>query len=174
MDQIVSAEIPPHPNSIQDDDPYVQQQKREPAQKLRALILKHMVHGPCGKDKRNAPCMYNAQWEITDVCHKKFPKDFRKDTIWNEQQSYAMYRRRPQEEGEQKETYNNRKITNAWTVPYSPFLDSGFWIVPFNAVAPFCRHIGVHGRNCCEFKYSTYRLCLATPLLHLAANLRAR
>ena len=57
VDEIVSAEIPPHPDTIHDTDPELQLQKREQATKLRALVLKNMVHGPCGKEKPNAPCM---------------------------------------------------------------------------------------------------------------------
>ena len=65
VDQIVSAEIPPKPESIHDDDSDIQQQKREQAQRLRELVLRNMVHGPCGTKKTNSPCMYNAQGEIT-------------------------------------------------------------------------------------------------------------
>ena len=94
VDQIVKAEIPPHYESINDPNPRKQEQKRAQALILRALVLKNMVHGPCGKEKPNSPCMYNAQGEITEVCHKKFPKEYTKNTIWDEHQSYATYRRR--------------------------------------------------------------------------------
>ena len=72
VDAMVSAEIPPHASTINDPDPDVQQRKREQADKLRTLVLKHMVHGPCGRQKPNAPCMRNPQGDITEVCHKSF------------------------------------------------------------------------------------------------------
>ena len=122
VDEIVSAEIPPHPDSIHDPDPDVQQQKRDQAQKLRTLVLRNMVHGPCGRDKRNAPCMYNAQGEITEVCHKSFPKQFMKDTKWDEAQSYATYKRRSPEDGGGEAVHNHHAVNNAWIVPYSPYL----------------------------------------------------
>ncbi len=50
VDEIVSAEIPPHPETIHDDDPDLQQKKRSQVQKLRELVLKNMVHGPCGQE----------------------------------------------------------------------------------------------------------------------------
>merc|ERR1712082_11685 len=90
VDEIVSAEIPPHPNSIHDEDPDVQQEKREQARRLRELVLKNMVHGPCGTEKQHAPCMYNKQGEITQVCHKSYPKAFKEETVWDEKQSYAV------------------------------------------------------------------------------------
>ena len=81
-----------------------------------------MVHGPCGKDKPEARCMYNPQGEITGVCHKSFPKQFMKDTIWDEVQSYATYRRRKPEDGGDEVVQHNRTINNSWIVPYSPYL----------------------------------------------------
>ena len=99
VDEIVSAEIPPNPDSIVDDNLEVQTRKREQARRLQSLVLKNMTHGPCGKEKSTAPCMYNNQGDITEVCHKSFPKAFVKDTIWDEQQSYATYKRRQSEDG---------------------------------------------------------------------------
>ena len=66
--------------------------------------------------------MYNAQGEITEVCHKRFPKDFMKDTIWDESQSYALYKRRKPEDGGGEAFHNHRVINNKWVVPYSPYL----------------------------------------------------
>ena len=54
VDQIVKAEIPPHFETIHDPNPRKQEQKREQALMLRSLVLKHMVHGPCGKDRPNS------------------------------------------------------------------------------------------------------------------------
>ena len=77
---IISAEIPPHPSTITDPNENEQNEKRQEAERLRNLVLTHMVHGPCGKEKPNSPCMYNASGECTEVCHKKFPKEFTKET----------------------------------------------------------------------------------------------
>ena len=46
VDEIVSAEIPPNPNTIFDDNPEVQARKREQAERLQSLVLKNMTHGP--------------------------------------------------------------------------------------------------------------------------------
>ena len=81
VDEIVSAEIPPHPTTIFDDDPDIQAQKRQQAERLYSTVLKSMTHGPCGNKKPTAPCMYNNQGEITEVCHKSFPREYVKDTI---------------------------------------------------------------------------------------------
>ena len=118
----MSAETPPHPSAIHDPDPDTQQKKSDQAEKLRVLVLKNMVHGPCGKDKPEARCMYNPQGEITGVCHKSFPKQFMKDTIWDEAQSYATYRRRKPEDGGDEVVQHNRTINNSWIVPHSPYL----------------------------------------------------
>ena len=75
VDQMVIAEIPPHPDTITDQDPDKQVQKREQAKRLRELVLNHMIHGPCGNEKSNSPCMYNKMGELTEVCHKYFPKE---------------------------------------------------------------------------------------------------
>ena len=84
--------------------------------------MKNMVHGPCGIDKPNAPCMYNAQGEVTSVCHKSFPNPFMKDTVWDEQQSYAIYKRRQPTDGGMEVVNYRRTINNGWIVPYSPYL----------------------------------------------------
>ena len=122
VDQIVSAEIPPNPNTITDPNHELQRKKRDQAQKLRDLVLKNMVHGPCGTERPNSPCMYNAQGEITQVCHKKFPKEFMKDTVWDEKKSYATYKRRSKGDGGEEFVHNGRIINNAWIVPYNPHL----------------------------------------------------
>ena len=52
VDKIVCAEIPPHPLSIVDADEDKQKLKRDQAERLRNIVLKNMVHGPCGKENR--------------------------------------------------------------------------------------------------------------------------
>ena len=72
--------------------------------------------------KPNSPCMYNNNGELTDVCHKHFPKDFISDTIWDNNKSYANYRRRTSDNGGSEALHNDRIIDNSWIVPYSPYL----------------------------------------------------
>ena len=122
VDQIVSAEIPQSPESITDLDSAVQQQKRDQARKLQELVLKNMVHGPCGAEKPHAPCMHNSQGDVTQHCQKKFPKQYMNETVWDEKQSYATYRRRRPDNGGVEMQRNNRLLNNSWVVPYNPYL----------------------------------------------------
>ena len=81
-----------------------------------------MVHGPCGKDKPNAPCMFNKDGEVTQVCHKSFPKSFTKETLWDEALSYPLYKRKMPNDGGSEAFENNRVVDNSWIVPYSPYI----------------------------------------------------
>ena len=78
VDEIVSAQILPHPNIIFDQNEENQKKKRGEAKWLRELMLKNTVHGLCAKKKPNDPCMYIADGGLTQVCSKKFPREFRK------------------------------------------------------------------------------------------------
>lgn len=95
IDRFVSAEIPcavTHP-------------------RLREIVLRNMMHGPCGAFNQYAPCMENGQ------CKKKFPKEFANATDPHNN-GYPLYRRR------QEETAQVRGITmdNRFVVPHSPYL----------------------------------------------------
>ena len=81
-----------------------------------------MVHGPCGKTKPNAQCMYNQNGEVTEICHKSFPKEFSNDTVWDSNYSYAKYRRRSPDNGGSDAFCNDKILDNSWIVPYSPYL----------------------------------------------------
>jgi hypothetical protein len=89
--------------------------------KMRELVLKHMIHGPCGDLFPDAPCMINGK------CSKRFPKDFCNRTTENEN-GYPFYRRRSPENGGSfitKTVVRNGKsitytIDNRWVVAYSP------------------------------------------------------
>ena len=70
VDRRVCAEIP---------------DERQPA--LRAAVMHHMLHGPCGTRYPQAGCMEHG------VCKKGYPKTFRSATELVEN-SYPLYRRR--------------------------------------------------------------------------------
>ncbi|XP_074314232.1 uncharacterized protein LOC141649440 [Silene latifolia] len=99
FDKYVSAEIPTNEN------PH-----------LKAAVLRHMMHGPCGEDFPKNVCM-----KIKDgkrFCEKKYPKSFR-DFTTNGKDSYPLYRRR-----NTGETVLVRKgnMDNRSVVPYNPYL----------------------------------------------------
>lgn len=71
VDEVISAELP---------DPIEEK-------KLYGIIGKSMVHGPCGSEYPNAPCMINGK------CSKGYPKHFCESTIIGND-SYPTYRRR--------------------------------------------------------------------------------
>ena len=63
---------------------------------LYAIVSNTMVHGPCGKNFLNSPCM------IDGKCSKDFPRAFRDDTNAN-LESFPLYRRRDNGAGIVKE-----------------------------------------------------------------------
>lgn len=95
IDEIISSEIP-----------YVTENPR-----LHAIVVRCMIHGPCGISNPNAPCMENGK------CKKTFPKQLRTTTVHNVN-GYPLYRRRL------GMTYNahGRMIDNTHVVPYNPYL----------------------------------------------------
>ncbi len=52
----------------------------------RHLVLKHMIHGPCGVENPTAPCMRDGN------CSKQYPRPFIEATLMNED-GYPVYRR---------------------------------------------------------------------------------
>ena len=79
---------------------------------LYSLVVKHMIHGPCGNMNKHCPCMRSG------ICKNHYPKNFSDYTVHGED-TYPYYRRR-----------NNGKIIrvrgydldNRWVVPYNPYL----------------------------------------------------
>ena len=118
----MSAELPPHPSSIFDDDDDKQKAKRDQVKRLRDIVCKWMVHGPCGVEKPKAPCMYNNNGDLTTQCSKKFPKQNVEETLIDQSNSYVNCRRRCPGNGEHEAFVNDRHLTNASIVPYSPYL----------------------------------------------------
>ncbi|XP_061398409.1 uncharacterized protein LOC133334127 [Musca vetustissima] len=107
IDSVISAEIP-DPNN----DP-----------QLHDIVIKNMVHGPCGTINPNSPCMVDGK------CTKKYPRQLLKETI-SGIDGYPLYRRRSVEDGGKTTTVKARNIDvdidNRWIVPYCPLLSKTF------------------------------------------------
>ncbi|XP_071713014.1 uncharacterized protein [Rutidosis leptorrhynchoides] len=96
-DQIVCAEIPNKAHNSH----------------LHNMVIKHMLHGPCGNKNPTNVCM-----KKDGKCNNSFPKAYSNETIQTTD-AYPIYRRR-----NNKVTVNVRgaKIDNGWVVPYNPYL----------------------------------------------------
>ncbi|UYV81677.1 hypothetical protein LAZ67_20001950 [Cordylochernes scorpioides] len=108
---------------------------------LYNIVVRNMIHGPCGEYNPVSPCMKNSS------CSKKYPKQFLLETQTNEN-GYPLYRRRAPEAGgfTAKVKIRGREevtIDNRWVVPYSPLLSK-----------MFCAHINVE--NCSSVKAIKY------------------
>ena len=79
--------------------------------RLHAIVTKHMVHGPCGVENMNSPCMVDGK------CSKDFPKPFQEETIQN-CNGYPKYRRR---NNGRTVVVRNKTMDNSWIVPYNPY-----------------------------------------------------
>ncbi|XP_021770506.1 uncharacterized protein LOC110734673 [Chenopodium quinoa] len=99
-DTFVSAEIP------STDSP-----------QLRKIILKHMMHGPCGSLNPKCGCMKK---KVKDefACKYNYPKSYVEETTTNED-SYPLYRRR--NTGEHVRIHG-ANLDNRWVIPYNPYL----------------------------------------------------
>ncbi|XP_021835604.1 uncharacterized protein [Spinacia oleracea] len=98
-DKIVRAEIPDR-----DEEP-----------RLYDVVLKHMIHKPCGAGRRNSSCMENG------VCKRKFPKSFSASTIQGDN-SYPIYRRRGDRPAVPLHENSTTYVDNKWVVPYNSWL----------------------------------------------------
>ncbi|XP_070013553.1 uncharacterized protein [Nicotiana sylvestris] len=81
--------------------------------KLRSLVLKHMMHGPCGNLNPTNSCM-----KKNGLCKFNYPKSFAEQTAKGSD-SYPIYKRRNTGEVVKvREQY----LDNSWVVPYNAFL----------------------------------------------------
>ncbi|UYV63010.1 hypothetical protein LAZ67_2002837, partial [Cordylochernes scorpioides] len=108
IDNVISSEIP-NP----EEDP-----------NLFEVVIKNMIHGPCGTFNINAPCMKNGK------CSKNYPRDLISDKQTGFD-GYPRYRRRAPENGGLKGKLKGRgntkiKVDKKWVVPYSPLLSRMF------------------------------------------------
>ncbi|WVZ94394.1 hypothetical protein U9M48_040292 [Paspalum notatum var. saurae] len=95
---LISAEIP-------DKKKYPQ---------LHKMIIKHMMHGPCGILNPLCPCCKGRA-----SCKNHYPRPF-SDTTLQGKDSYPIYRRR--EDVHKKEPVRGAILDNRWVVPYNPYL----------------------------------------------------
>ncbi|CAI9298597.1 unnamed protein product [Lactuca saligna] len=103
-DEIVSAEIP--------------DEKSNPH--LFRMVLKHMIHGPCGDLNPRNVCM-----KKRGFCKNLYPKAFCCETTQTND-AYPTYRRR---DNGVKVMVRGAELDNRWVVPYNPYLLCR-WISP--------------------------------------------
>lgn len=103
IDAVISAEIP---------DP-------DEDTELFDLVKTHMVHGPCGEQNPNAPCM------VKNKCSKRYPRSF-VSTTQTGHDGYPLYRRRSPSDNGQTFIQTHREVDyvvdNTNIVPYSKIL----------------------------------------------------
>ncbi|XP_058202827.1 uncharacterized protein LOC131317285 [Rhododendron vialii] len=100
IDAFISAEIP----------------DKEKYPHLYAMVLKHMMHGPCGKLDMTKVCMQKGK------CRNNYPRSFCAETTIDAD-GYSIYRR--QAIGEQVQI-RGHMLDNRWVVPYNPYLLATF------------------------------------------------
>ena len=106
VDNIVSAQLPDR-----NQDPLLYQ-----------TITTCMLHGPCGADKPNAPCMVDGR------CSKNYPKQFNEHTIYG-QNGYPQYARPDNGRTVEK---NNHVYDNRYVIPYNPESSARLVLLIFN------------------------------------------
>lgn len=79
---------------------------------LHGLVIKHMLHDPCGTLQKNCPCM------IDGNCRFRYLRQFCPATQQGKD-PYPIYRRR--DDGRQVKV-RNAVLDNRWVVPYNPGL----------------------------------------------------
>ena len=108
IDKIVCAEIP----------------DKKKNKKLHDLVQTHMVHGPCGVQNPESPCM-----EVINgvrQCSKGYPKPLQDETNISKN-GVVNYRRRKISDDQRLSVWckDRRKyipLDNGWIVPYNPAL----------------------------------------------------
>ena len=111
IDSVISAELP----------------DRQQDPRLYEVIVKNMIHGPCGSINPGSSYMTDGKWT------KRHPKQLLHDTQTGED-GYLLYRRRNPEDGGFKakikvkigNSIQEIEIDNKWVVPYCPLLSRTF------------------------------------------------
>ncbi|RXW11836.1 hypothetical protein EST38_g14019 [Candolleomyces aberdarensis] len=100
IDSCISAELP--------------DEQSQP--KLWETVTRCMIHGPCGAENPQAPCMENGR------CTKGYPGSFSDFTTIDEN-GFPQYRRR---NNGRRVRVGEHEIDNRWIVPYCPLLSALF------------------------------------------------
>ncbi|XP_010229584.1 uncharacterized protein LOC100832196 [Brachypodium distachyon] len=79
---------------------------------LYTMVVKHMMHGPCGVLKPNNICMKDG------LCKNRYPRPFNSTTIQGKD-SYPVYHRR---DNGHNAHVRGQTLDNRWVVPYNPYL----------------------------------------------------
>lgn len=96
FDAFISAEIP----------------DRDKQPLLYAMVLKHMMHGPCGTLNNEKACMENKK------CKDHYPRSFTEETLIAPN-GYPVYKRTMHTEPIR---VRGHLLDNRWVVPYNPYL----------------------------------------------------
>ncbi|KAL4091329.1 hypothetical protein QTP88_026032 [Uroleucon formosanum] len=97
IDAVISAEIP----NVQVDPG------------LHEVVIKNMIHGPCGTLNQNSPCMMDGK------CSKRYPQTLISETITGNDADNGR-------STIVKLNQQDIEIDNRWIVPYSPILSKTF------------------------------------------------
>ncbi|GJX07282.1 hypothetical protein Tco_0195214 [Tanacetum coccineum] len=81
---------------------------------LHQLVLKHMIHDPCGHLNTRCPCMEGDPKKCRWNCPRQF-----QETTQQGDDSYPLYRRR---DNGIEVNVRNSVLDNRWVVPYNPKL----------------------------------------------------
>jgi hypothetical protein len=79
---------------------------------LYKMVVKHMMHGPCGTLNSRNVCMQNG------LCKNYYPHPFNAETQ-HAKDSYPIYRRR---DNGQTAQVRGETLDNRWVVPYNSYL----------------------------------------------------
>ncbi|XP_022003440.2 uncharacterized protein LOC110900870 [Helianthus annuus] len=82
--------------------------------RLHEMVVKHMIHGPCGNLRSSSPCMQGDP----KICRFHYPRQFNEQMTQGED-SYPLYRRR--DTGIEVDL-RGQTLDNRWVVPYNPRL----------------------------------------------------
>ncbi|XP_076922418.1 uncharacterized protein LOC143584204 [Bidens hawaiensis] len=79
--------------------------------KLHELVVKHMIHGPCGHLRTNSPCMQGDP----QIYRFRYPRQFNEKTTQGND-AYPLYRRR---NNGVNVNVRGKMLDNRWVVPYN-------------------------------------------------------
>ena len=83
---------------------------------LHSVVIKHMMHGPCGDLNSTNICMKNGK------CKNHYPKSY-SSKIYLGNNEYPIYKRT--NDG-QKVKVREYYLNNQWVIPYNPYLLAKF------------------------------------------------